>query len=237
MTYEGHGVGKAGIKKHHHTIIYTRKQPPSPTAPEMPQRKSDGSPEDGMQTNPIRVVPREKGIALDPMARLNYGNPITFDYGVKVEFFGRVHASSMQDFLYQFLLVLRNHQHTAGYPTLSSISPRVSRLPSLTPVVSPTRSQIAATPAVPGPSTLAASHSRHDSGVGIGFEGPVTVEEVINVLNILRVSAEHQGMPLPPNLTDDGLRTMAQNHTVRKRYLDAYKAIWNLAQHARDQNQ
>jgi hypothetical protein len=228
--------------KRHHAIIYTRRPAPQVTTAELPQRMPDGTPEDGMLPNSIRVTPRHHSLALDPMARINFGNPITFDYGVRVELFGRVHENSMQDFIFQFRHVWTHRQNTSEHQAPhGSIDPGTSHPPLPAPVASPTTrltvpvplSQNPATQVAAGPSTSAASRARNDSGVS--FPGPIDVQVIINAIETFRHNAEQQDMPPPPDVTSDGLQTMAQNHEVRLQYFDAYKALWNRARQAKTQ--
>ena len=251
MTYQNQGVAKVGVVKHHHSIIYTRIPAPLPTSSELPQRRPDGAPEEGMLPNSVRVAPRSQALALDPLARLNYGNPLAFDYGVRVETFGRVHDNSVQDFIFQFRYVWRNRQTTAESQSLrvsaspgpAHSTPPVSDQPAAESVNAPPLATSTAPAALgrgppaqvaAGPGTSEVSHARSDSGIaGVAFQGPIGVEVVVDAIDKFKRSAATQELPAPPELTIDGLQTMAQNHEVRQQYFDAYKALWRQTLQAR----
>lgn len=100
-TYSQQGVAKRGVRKADHAIIFTGKHPPRVAASEIPDR---GEPP--LLSRPIRVIPDQPTDSLDPMSRLNFGNPVTIPHNVKVKSFGMVHRDSLQYFKYQFRQVL-----------------------------------------------------------------------------------------------------------------------------------
>lgn len=102
-TYGGKGVGKRGVKKSEHAIIYTNREPPGPKTHENPQRG-----EAGMRPTPIKVTPDEPTEALDPMSRIDFGKVHTIQHNIKVRPFGNVHPSSMAALEAQFASVWSN---------------------------------------------------------------------------------------------------------------------------------
>lgn len=90
-TYNGQGVAAPRVIKSHHAIIYTG-QLPNLTGEEQPRRMPNGQPETGVLPQAIRVVTYDRGTALDPMARLDYGDRYLFEAGVpNIRLWGRVH--------------------------------------------------------------------------------------------------------------------------------------------------
>ncbi|KAF2768344.1 hypothetical protein EJ03DRAFT_121715 [Teratosphaeria nubilosa] len=99
------GVAKPGLIRENYSVIYTGRIAPNPTPEEAPRPLSGGGAEPGMLPNPIRVDTYAPTDALDPMSRLNYGSPHTFDRNINIRWFGRVHPDSMQHLIYQHRLV------------------------------------------------------------------------------------------------------------------------------------
>lgn len=83
-TYSKRGVGKPGVLKWQHSIIYTGREEPIPKPSEEP-----GPGEHGMRLA-IRVDPTSKQDYMDPMSRLHYGKLYTIEHNVKVYDFGMV---------------------------------------------------------------------------------------------------------------------------------------------------
>ncbi|KAI5362499.1 hypothetical protein Slin15195_G061560 [Septoria linicola] len=100
MTYGGKGVGKAGIIKSDHAIIFTDAEPtPLPNESRQPH-------EQGMRATAIRVTavnkPREK---LDPVSRINFAKIHTIQHNIKVKDFGMVHPRCKAALMDQFTAV------------------------------------------------------------------------------------------------------------------------------------
>ena len=87
MTYVGEGVNKAGVNARVHTIIFSSNKYPC---------AYPGEDEKGMMKAPIRMVPSSSSYTLDDGSRLNYGNPFTIEYNVKVWFIGTLDPESIQ---------------------------------------------------------------------------------------------------------------------------------------------
>ena len=98
ITSYGHrGVGKPGVNKSEHSIIYTTKHPPDPLPTELPVRG-----EDGMRPNPIRVDTDDPIDKLDSLSRIDYGKVHTIQHNIKVKPFGKVNPKSMFALTNQF---------------------------------------------------------------------------------------------------------------------------------------
>ncbi|EMC94048.1 hypothetical protein BAUCODRAFT_36518 [Baudoinia panamericana UAMH 10762] len=97
FTYSGRGVGKPGVKKSDHTIIYTGRSPPPTSPSEQPIRG-----EQGMRPLPIKVEPNIRGTTLSPSSRLNFAKVYTVEHDVAVLNFGMVSAGSMHALESQF---------------------------------------------------------------------------------------------------------------------------------------
>ena len=110
ITSYGHrGVGKPGVKKSEHSIIFTTKTAPELMPQELPQRG-----EDGMRPQAIRVDPDDPIDKLDALARLDYGKVHTIQHNIKVKSFGKVHAKSVITLVTQFGDVWRTVPRTVS---------------------------------------------------------------------------------------------------------------------------
>lgn len=98
MTYSKQGVGKQGVNKSEHAIIYTGSQPPKPLSSELPQSAGEAP----MRQQAVRVVPDDRESKLDPMSRIDFGKVHTVQHNIKVRPFGMVHQQSMQALVTQF---------------------------------------------------------------------------------------------------------------------------------------
>jgi hypothetical protein len=104
-TYNGQGVAAASVIKSHHAIIYTGEKPEL-IPEEYPRRMPNGQPENGVLPQAIRVETYDRGNALDPMARLDYGDRYLFDYGVpNIRLWGRVHSDFQAALFVQYTQV------------------------------------------------------------------------------------------------------------------------------------
>lgn len=235
-------MAKNGVVKAYHAIIHTSRQAPVSTQAEQPRRLPEGGAEAGMLPHAIRVEPRHPGYALDSMARLNFASIHSFDYGVKIKMFGKIHNQSLQDFAYQFRHVWQDRRqhveqhHTAESMTSSSTPQSLTQAQPLgssgarTPLTSQPLSQLPA-----GSSSTAFTHERNDSGVN--FEGPVRVEQIINALNILRLRAQRENLPSPPYLDVSQQQRLAQDYQARVHFLTQISNIWNAIREGGARNQ
>lgn len=99
LTYKHKGVGKAGVKKSEHAIIYTGKDAPPAHRSEHARRG-----EDGLLTS-IRVDPDDPAEKLDPWSRVDFAKVYCIEHNVKVRSLGKVNDSSMATLQYQFQAV------------------------------------------------------------------------------------------------------------------------------------
>ncbi|PPJ53031.1 hypothetical protein CBER1_11428 [Cercospora berteroae] len=93
LTYTGRGVGKQGVNKAEHGIVYTDPKTAQPFTGELPQRN-----EKGMVPIAIRVTPDEQTVKLAAGSRINYGKIYTIEHNVKVARVGMVHDRSLHHF-------------------------------------------------------------------------------------------------------------------------------------------
>ncbi|KXT17256.1 hypothetical protein AC579_5802 [Pseudocercospora musae] len=100
-TYSGQGVGKRGVVKANHGIIYSGTRCSETSEYELPSRA-----ELGMLRYPIRVQMASKSEKLDPMSRLDYGKTYTFQVSSLVYDLGIVHRDSIPALVGQFRQVL-----------------------------------------------------------------------------------------------------------------------------------
>ena len=96
-TYGRQGVGKHGVVKSEHAIIYTGRTPPEPMEAERPKRA-----EQGMRPEAIRIDPDNPEDKLDPRSRIDFGKVHTIQHNIKVRNYGQVHPRSMSALLHQF---------------------------------------------------------------------------------------------------------------------------------------
>jgi hypothetical protein len=89
-TYGGKGVGKNGVVKSEHGIIYTGRDAPRPDENELPRRN-----EEGMRPVPIRVDPDSALDRLDAKSRINFAAVHTVHHNIKVKSLGIVNSASL----------------------------------------------------------------------------------------------------------------------------------------------
>ncbi|KAI7182972.1 hypothetical protein KC363_g8489 [Hortaea werneckii] len=118
-SYGGRGVGKPGVKKSEHCIIYTGRSAPLPLLEEFPRLG-----EAGMQLTSIRVISDDGVAKLDPSSRLDLGKPHTIHHNIKVKAFGQVDALHLTALLSQFKLVWSVPSPSVHIPPPSGGPPR-----------------------------------------------------------------------------------------------------------------
>jgi hypothetical protein len=106
-TYGGKGVGKNGVVKSEHGIIYTGKEVPRLDPNELPRRN-----EEGVRPVPIRVDPDSALDRLDAKSRINFAAVHTIHHNIKVKSLGIVNAAS--------LTVLQQHFQNVWNPLRAS---------------------------------------------------------------------------------------------------------------------
>ncbi|GAB1740395.1 hypothetical protein NU219Hw_g5500t1 [Hortaea werneckii] len=121
VSYGGRGVGKPGVKKSEHCIIYTGQSAPVPLREEIPQRG-----ESGMRLVSIRVIPNDATARLDPASRLDLGKPHTISHNIRVKAFGQVDASHLAALLSEFYLVWSVTSPSVHMPPPSGNPPRAA---------------------------------------------------------------------------------------------------------------
>jgi hypothetical protein len=89
-TYGGKGVGKPGVVKSEHGVIYTGKDAPRLDQTELPRRN-----EEGIRSVPIRVDPDSALDRLDAKSRINFAAVHTVHHNIKVKSLGIVNAASL----------------------------------------------------------------------------------------------------------------------------------------------
>ncbi|KAI7366451.1 hypothetical protein KC354_g4127 [Hortaea werneckii] len=99
-TYGGRGVGKPGVRKSDHAIIFTGRSAPQPRQDELPGRD-----EQPMRGRPICVVADENNASLDPMSRIDLVKIHTINHNLKVKSFGLVHPNYIEALITQFASV------------------------------------------------------------------------------------------------------------------------------------
>ncbi|KAI4229552.1 MAG: hypothetical protein LQ349_006382 [Xanthoria aureola] len=87
-TYSGHGATKKSVDQTAHAIIYTGSSAPV---------KLPG--EQGMNKNPLRVIPVRADEKLDPLSRVNLGKTYTVEWNTKVKEIGRIEKTSLINML------------------------------------------------------------------------------------------------------------------------------------------
>ena len=95
-TYGHRGVGKPGVTKSEHSIIYTTKSPPDPLPAELPTRG-----EIGMLPHAIRIDADDSHDQLGSLSRLDYSRVHTIQHNIQVKGFGKVNPKSMSALMSQ----------------------------------------------------------------------------------------------------------------------------------------
>lgn len=111
VSYGSQGVGKRGVVKSEHAIIYTGERVPLPTMEERPKRD-----EEPMRPRAIRVVPDDPINKLDPMSRIDFAKVHTIQHNIKVKPYGTVHQHSEEPLLSQFGNVWQPHLTASRRP-------------------------------------------------------------------------------------------------------------------------
>ena len=158
-------------------------------------------PESGMLPNGIRVVPYDRGKALDPMARLDYGDLYVFDHGVpNIRLFGRIHENSLATLFLQYNQVWASIQRAAA-------------------------GAVATPAALPAPSTttevprVRTDFTRADSG-------PISDEQMGHLERHYRNYATRHNFQVPRQLSPTELRGLAQNSETRAAYFQKIRGSW-----------
>ncbi|KAL8645618.1 MAG: hypothetical protein Q9226_007219 [Calogaya cf. arnoldii] len=95
LTYRGKGATKKSVDKSAHAIIYT-----GSSAPErLPE-------EQGMNKNPLRVIPVRADEKLDPLSRVNLGKTYPVEWNTKVKEIGRIEKPSLVKLLTYWKLLM-----------------------------------------------------------------------------------------------------------------------------------
>ena len=195
-------MGAPGVIKSHHAIIYTS-QPRPALVSEQPQRLQNGLPESGMQPGPIRVVTYDRGKALDPMARLDYGDRYEFDYGVpNIRLFGKVHEDSLANLYVQY-----NSVWSAIQRAVQGTVPRPGTLPTT------------------GSSTTEVPARRVDYSAP--NSGPISDDQMRTLLRHYHAYARRHNLVMPDQqLTTQQIHGLAANAEARAQYLRRVRDLW-----------
>jgi hypothetical protein len=162
---------------------------------------SIGQPESGMLPNGIRVVPYDRGKALDPMARLDYGDRYVFDHGVpNIRLFGRVHGDSLATLFLQYNQVWASIQRAAAGAVA-------------TPAALPAPSTTTEVPAAKTDFTRANS-------------GPISDEQMRHLERQYRNYATRHNFQVPRQLNPNELRGFAQNSETRAAFFHKIRSSW-----------
>jgi len=95
-TYRNRGLGKGGIKLEDHAIIYTSSPAPK---------------DDGVDKEPIQVVPKTPRDKLLVGSCLNYAKIYTVEHNVKVLFIGEIEKHSQRRLITDFDAVSRRGEN------------------------------------------------------------------------------------------------------------------------------
>lgn len=192
-----------GVIKSHHAIIYTGEKPEL-TAAERPRRMNNGQPESGVLPQAIRVETFDRGTALDPMARLDYGDRYVFDYGVpNIRVWGRVHDNYQAAFFVQYTQVWAAiHQAVHGVTFTPGADATAE---STTTEVPPTR----------------VNYTAPDSG-------PISDDMMDALLQRYEASAARNGLPMPEQALNASQRhALARDSVRRAEYFRRIRDLWN----------
>ncbi|KXL42430.1 hypothetical protein M433DRAFT_145856 [Acidomyces richmondensis BFW] len=247
-TYLGLGVSSQGVIKSHHCIIYSRGEP-TMKAEERPGRLPDGSPETGMQAQPIKVNPIDRTRPLDPMARLDFFDIHEFDDDVPfTTIYGNVDGDSCGPLLYQYEAVWASIRRAGGGLAERSFGQQVGQsearraVAGHEPVELPLRTAI---PGRPSQSSLArptqtqtrmaerTASQANNARANIDREIPLQSRQIsmatldAQLREIQDYANQHQ-LPQPPELNDTQRQRMTINPGVRQTYFDGVYETWRL---------
>lgn len=229
-TNNSQGVAAPGVIKSHHAVIYTG-TPPTIDAAERPQRMSNGHLENGMQPQAIRVMPYDKTKALDPMARLDYGDRYIFDHGVpNIRVWGRVHENSLPSLFVQFSAVWQNiHSAASGPgalgPTVVPPSSLGSVAETITPSTAAAQSATQRTQRQRAPQRAAAGSATRDlPAIGTGA---ITDEQMLALLRAYRTHAIREDLHWPEErLNQQQMHALALSAQTRAAYFQRITHAW-----------
>lgn len=114
-TYSRRGVTKYGLNAADHAVVYSG---PSPVYFREEKAK-------GLTKKPIRMIPKSPRHELTDNFRINYSEPYTVDYNVKVWFVGNIDSESMWDMMSDLNISKVNtiHSHPGSSPPLGTDEP------------------------------------------------------------------------------------------------------------------
>jgi hypothetical protein len=162
-----------------------------------------GQPENGVLPQAIRVETYDRGTALDPMARLDYGDRYLFDYGVpNIRLWGRVHSD------YQAALFI---QYTQVWAAIQRAVQGVAPTPGAAPTAQSTTTE------VPPPKV---DQTAADSG-------PISDEAMVAILKRYKDHADRNNLPMPAQkLNAAQIHGLALDSTNRAVYLRRIRDLW-----------
>lgn len=204
--------------KSYHAIIYTSRHPPELHRRELPARTADGGVERGAQTQPLLVRPREHGVTLDEMSRLNLSDYRTIAYNTPgMRIFGEVHRDSKRALQTQFQAVqtAMANARNARTSSLQVVEPEVRSNKAPEYLSSTTRGS----DAEPASSSLPA--------------GVMTVAEFRKLYQRLIDQAQQSGTTKPQDLSPAQERHLAENVNARSQALTNLRNTWKSELEAR----
>ena len=161
----------------------------------------NGQPENGVLPQAIRVETYDRGTALDPMARLDYGDRYLFDYGVpNIRLWGKVH----------------DNYHAALFVQYTQVWAAILRaVQGVAPTAAATAQSVATEVPPPKIDPTAAD------------SGPISVEEMQSILRRYKDHAERRDLPWPSQkLNAAQIQGLASDSARRALYLRRIRDSW-----------
>ena len=161
-----------------------------------------------MQSQAIRVESLDRGKALDPMARLDYGARYVFDNGVpNIRYFGRIHPDYLASLYGSYNLV---------WSIISGAQP-----------ATPVSHQMSATASTAGSVATIVPNRAARPSLASPDSGPITVDEMRALLQNYYNHARRNQLPLPDQqLTALQIQGLAANAQSRAVYLHRLRSLW-----------
>lgn len=179
----------------------------------------------------IRVIPYDKTKALDPMARLDFGDRYQFDHGVpNIRVWGRVHEDSQAALYVQYSSVWQSIQSAASGPgamSLTSIPSTNQAGPSTAPSVASSRTTTQRRADRSSRRRGGAQGSASSTLPSTG-SGAITDEQMLALLRAYRTHAARGGLPWPEQaLNQQQIHGLAQNPQARSTYFQRIVESWD----------
>lgn len=190
---------------------------------------ANGLLENGMLPQSIKVVAYDRAKALDPMARLDFGDRYQFDNGVSnMRVWGRVHEDSQAALYVQFNSVWRDIRNAASGPGAMGVmtAPNIQPPTTATSSVTTTRPTNQRRSDRTGGQRRAAPRSNTNNLPPVGTT-PITDDQMLALLRAYRAHALRERLHWPEEaLSSQQIHALALNPQPRITYMRRITDSW-----------